>query len=76
MRVGRILLTILFVALVVGAALGVIFWPLMDYERAMGDDRKFHIWLVEWVVFDVLLTVFLCRQEIRSLFRGKGVGQP
>jgi hypothetical protein len=69
MSVIKTLLTIVFVALVVGAVLGAIFWQLMDYERLMGNTREYWIWAAEWVVFALLLTLFLCRQEIRSLVR-------
>lgn len=63
------LLGILFVAVVIGAALSVIFWPLMKFERAMGNQKEYNIWIAEWVAADVLLTLVLCRQEIRALFR-------
>jgi len=41
----------------------------MDYERLMGNTREYWIWVAEWVVFALLLTFLLCRQEIRSLVR-------
>jgi hypothetical protein len=42
----------------------------MAYEQAMGNTREYWIWVWEWVGFTVVLTLVLCRQEIRRLFRG------
>lgn len=71
MDTGRALLQILFVAVVIGATLSVIFLPLMEFERLSGNEREYRVWLVEWVVFDVLLTLGLCRKELRALIRCK-----
>jgi hypothetical protein len=66
----KALLDLVLVALIIGAALGTIFWQLMAYEQAMGNTREYWIWVWEWVGFTVVLTLVLCRQEIRRLFRG------
>ncbi len=75
----RAILSIVFVALVVGAALGAIFLQLMVYELLMQDEKAFWIWVAEWIGFDLALTAFLCRKEIRALLpkasRGEGVGE-
>jgi hypothetical protein len=65
----------LFVALVLGAAFGTIFWQLMAYERAMGNTTEYWIWVWEWIGFTILLTLVLCRQELRRAFRGKKPGR-
>ena len=65
----QVLLNILLVALVIGGALATVFVQLISFEVASGNGQAVRIWLLEWVGFDVLLTGFLCRQEIRSLFR-------
>lgn len=41
----KALLSLVFVALIIGAALGTIFWPLMVYEQAMGNTREYWIWV-------------------------------
>jgi hypothetical protein len=71
MRTAKELGQILFVAVVIGATLAAIFLPLMSFERAMGDQKQYNIWVAEWVFFDLLLTFVLCRQEIFSLIRRK-----
>ena len=67
----RAILSILLVALVVGAALGAIFLQLMAYERLMQDEKAFWIWVAEWIGLDLALTAFLCRREMRVLFPKK-----
>lgn len=71
---SRALASIVLVSLVIGAALGTIFWQLMAFERASNDMKAYWIWVAEWVGFDLFLTLFLCRQEIRYLIRGKNSG--
>ena len=65
----RELLNILLVAAVIGGALGTIFVQLIQFEIVSRNREAELIWIIEWVVFTLLLTAFLCRQEIRSLFR-------
>ncbi|MDA2913682.1 hypothetical protein MYX77_06945 [Acidobacteriia bacterium AH_259_A11_L15] len=74
MSKGRAFLSIVVVAIVNGAALSFIFWPLMDFERLSHNEREYTIWLLEWIGFDLLLTAFLCRREIGSLFGRKKTG--
>jgi hypothetical protein len=70
----RAILSLVFVALVVGAALGAIFLPLMAYEQLMRDEKAFWIWVAEWIGLDLALTAFLCRKEIRALVPKKPDG--
>lgn len=67
----RSVLSIVFIFLVIGAALSTIFLQLMDYERLMNDWKAYWIWVAEWIAADILLTAFICRQDIRSLV-GRG----
>jgi hypothetical protein len=62
---------IVVAALVIGGALYVVFWPLMEFEQLSGNEREYYIWLIEWVVFDVVFTLGICRREIRTLIRRK-----
>jgi len=71
----RAILSIVFVALVVGAALGAIFLQLMAYEWLMQDEKAFWIWVAEWIGLDLALTAFLCRREMRALLAKKPDGQ-
>ena len=63
----RELLNILLVAAVIGGALGTIFVQLIQFEIISRNREAELIWIIEWVVFTLLLTAFLSRQEIRSL---------
>jgi len=72
----RALAPVLFVALVVGAGLGAIFWQLMEYERLMGNTTEYWIWVWEWIGFTVILTLLLWRQEIRLVPRGRKSAKP
>lgn len=74
MSKGRALLSILVVAIVIGASLSFIFWPLMEFERLSGNEREYYTWLLEWIGFDLLLTALLCRREIGSLIGRKKTG--
>ena len=67
----RTLLSILLVALVIGGALGTIFVQLIAFEILSRNREAELIWIIEWVVFTLLLTAFLCSQEIRFLVRQK-----
>ena len=65
----RELLNILLVAAVIGGALGTIFVQLIQFEIVSRNREAELIGIIEWVVFTLLLTAFLSRQEIRSLIR-------
>jgi len=67
----RVALNILLVTAVIGGALGTIFVQLIAFEAVSGNPEAELVWMIEWAVFTVLLTAFLCRQEIRSLVRRK-----
>jgi hypothetical protein len=56
--------------------LGTIFWQLMEYERLMGNTKEYWIWVWEWIGFTIILTLVLCRQEIRQLIRGRKPAKP
>ncbi|MBI4466001.1 MAG: hypothetical protein HY656_01050 [Acidobacteria bacterium] len=71
MSVGQALRNLLLVAVVLGALLSTVFGPLMEFERLMGNQREYRIWLGEWVTATLLLTALLCRQELRALVRRK-----
>ena len=67
----RVALNILLVAAVIGGALGTIFGQLISFEIVSHNREAELIWMIEWAVFTVLLTAFLCRQDIRSLIQRK-----
>lgn len=68
---ARAILSILLVALVIGGALGAIFVQLIQFELLSKNEGMARIWVIEWIVFDLALTAFLCRREIRALLRGQ-----
>lgn len=67
----RAALNILLVAAVIAGALGTIFVQLIAFEAVSGNSEAELVWMIEWAVSTVLLTAYLCRQEIRSLVRQK-----
>ncbi|MBI4465168.1 MAG: hypothetical protein HY647_10725 [Acidobacteria bacterium] len=71
---ARALLSILLVALVIGGALGAIFVQLIQFELLSRNREMARTWVIEWIIADVLLTAFLCRREIRSLWGRKPGG--
>ena len=65
----RALASMVFVAAVIGLALGAIFWPLMRYERAMQNEEVYRTLIGSWVGTDLILSIFLCRRDLLDWIR-------